>query len=121
MFADLWKQYAPEPVRTAGTVGYGMADTGITALKNFMDANYQPGLRREDVTDIPAQGGWARSFGSQPNDPAVGASADVAANLMGTGTGFAQPGAAGIFGGKLAKTADLNALARAEQMTAKGT
>lgn len=71
------------------------------------------GLRREDVTDIPGS--------AQPVDPLASQSLDTTANLAGLGMGFAEPGAAGIFGGRLAKTADLDALARAEKMAAEGT
>lgn len=44
----------------------------------------------------------------------------VAFDLMAGGMGAAKSGTAGIFGGKLAKTADHAALARAEEMVAKG-
>lgn len=44
----------------------------------------------------------------------------MALNTMGTGMPFAPKGAAGIFGGRLAQTADHAALARAEEMAAKG-
>jgi hypothetical protein len=44
----------------------------------------------------------------------------MALNTVGTGLPFAQPGAAGIFGGRLAQTADHAALARAEKMHAEG-
>ena len=40
--------------------------------------------------------------------------------LASGGAGAAEEGAAGIFGGKLAKTADLQKLARAQQMAARG-
>ncbi len=45
---------------------------------------------------------------------------EVAMNMMGGGVSFAQPASAGIFGGRLAKTADQAALARAEDLAAKG-
>lgn len=45
---------------------------------------------------------------------------DLAGLVMGGGYGAAQPGAVGIFGGRLAKTADQAALSRAEDMAAKG-
>jgi hypothetical protein len=44
---------------------------------------------------------------------------EMALNLAGTGMPFAEKNAAGVFGGRLAKTADLNALAKAEEMAAK--
>lgn len=45
---------------------------------------------------------------------------EMAVNMFGVGTPMAASGAAGIFGGKLAKTADHAALARAEKMAAEG-
>jgi hypothetical protein len=45
---------------------------------------------------------------------------DLAMALAGGGTSFAQKGAAGIFGGRLAKTADQSALSMAEQMAERG-
>lgn len=50
----------------------------------------------------------------------VGPAFEIAKALMGMGTPFAETNAAGIFGGKLAKTADLSALKRAEELTALG-
>jgi len=47
-------------------------------------------------------------------------SAGTALNLAGIGSPFAPTGAAGIFGGRLAKTADLGALRTAEDMHAAG-
>lgn len=48
-------------------------------------------------------------------DPDVPA---TALGLMGAGMSFAKPGAVGVFGGKLAKTADLAKLKTAEEMAA---
>lgn len=45
---------------------------------------------------------------------------DLAGTLMMGGVAGAQPGAAGIFGGRLAATADQAALRKAEEMAAKG-
>lgn len=76
-----------------------------------------PGLRREDYTDVPAPNGvvpW------QPGDDMRLAANEAAMNLAGVGTSFAVPGAAGIFGGRLAATADRAALAEAEKMAAAG-
>lgn len=71
-----------------------------------------PGLRREDVTDIPGT--------SQPNDPLYHAAADTAMALGGIGAPAAEVGAAGIFGGKLAKTADIEKLIKANNYQSKG-
>ncbi len=46
--------------------------------------------------------------------------ASTAMNLAGTSAPFAPVGAAGVFGGRLAKTADLGALRTAEEMHAAG-
>lgn len=46
--------------------------------------------------------------------------AQQALNMVGSGTPFAEAGAAGIFGGKLAKTADLSALERAQRSARLG-
>ena len=43
---------------------------------------------------------------------------EMAMNLVGTGTPFSMSGSAGIFGGRLAQTADHAKLARAESMAA---
>lgn len=53
-------------------------------------------------------------------EDAVNWAAPMALGMMGTGSPFSQAGTAGIFGGKLAGGADKTALARAEQMAAKG-
>src|SRR5262245_43818685 len=44
---------------------------------------YHPGLRREDVTDIPAPGGVLGPREYQPNDPYIQRSTDLAAATMG--------------------------------------
>lgn len=79
-----------------------------------------PGLRREDYTDIPAPMGLTGPYGWQPSGELINAATDTAANLAGVGTSFAVPGAAGVFGGRLAKGADLTALKQAEKMAAGG-
>lgn len=45
---------------------------------------------------------------------------ELAFNLMGGGTAFAQPGAAGMLGGRLSKTADLDKYRKAEEMLQYG-
>lgn len=95
--------------------------------KHVIDAAAQtapPGLRREDYTDAPAPQGTA-AFGLspqawQPGDEQRAQSVGAAAGLAGVGTSFAVPGAIGIFGGRLAATADKAKLARAEEMAAAG-
>jgi hypothetical protein len=94
--------------------------------------NPLPGLRREDYTDVPADtspdarsafGGIGVNVprvGWQPVDPMVGSSMETVGNIAGSAVPFARPGTAGIFGGRLARTADHEALAAAEKMTAEG-
>jgi hypothetical protein len=56
--------------------------------------------------------------GYQPQS--VGPAADAAITLAGAGAPAAEAGAAGIFGGRLAKTANLDKLSQAERMVGKG-
>lgn len=51
---------------------------------------------------------------------AIGPAVETAMAMAGTGMPMAEKGAAGIFGGRLAQTADHAALARAEEMASKG-
>lgn len=105
----------------------GIINGTVQIPKHVIDAaasSAPPGLRREDYTDIPPPQGGApfglSPQGWQPGDEMRAASTDAAAGLAGVGTSFAVPGAAGIFGGRLAATADKAALARAEEMAAGG-
>lgn len=70
------------------------------------------GLRREDYTDDPTA--------PQPIDPLVAASTEAAGLMAGGSAPFAQQGALGIFGGRLAKTADQERLALAEALQKRG-
>jgi uncharacterized Zn-binding protein involved in type VI secretion len=74
------------------------------------------------LATLPARAGQAAVDYGDPlkgtYDPAP--IMEGAMTAMTGGMPFAQVGAAGIFGGKLAKTADHAALARAEDMAAKG-
>lgn len=101
-----------EPAVESGAPGLISAILGMPKELMQASANAVPGLRRQDVTDIPGS--------AQPNDPMYGAAANMAMNLVGTGAPAAEVGAAGIFGGKLAKTADLKALNEAKRMAADG-
>ncbi len=80
-----------------------------------------PGLRREDYTDAPAPMGLTAPMAWQPGDEQRGAALETAANLVGVASPFAVQGAAGVFGGRLAQTADRAKLARAEEMAAGGS
>lgn len=95
-----------DPAPVLGSLAMGV----LNIPKHLIDAsaNAVPGLRKEDVTDNPNA--------AQPNQPMYNAAADTAMALAGTGAPAAEVGAAGIFGGKLAKTADVKALIEANQM-----
>ena len=54
------------------------------------------------------------------SDEAIGRAFDLAGVLGTGGMSVARPGAAGVFGGRLAKSANLDALKEAEQMGARG-
>jgi hypothetical protein len=71
-----------------------------------------PGLRREDFTDVPGR--------AQPGAEMREGAMEAAMNIGGLSAPFATSGAVGVFGGRLAATADKAALARAEEMAAKG-
>lgn len=90
------------------------------------------GLRREDFTDIPPPSAGpnypdagapqftATPDTAQPIDATIAKTTDIAGALMSGGSLGAVKGAAGIFGGRLAKTADHAALKRAEEMATAG-
>lgn len=61
----------------------------------------------------------AQSDVANPGSMTVGPAADAAMALAGAGAPMAEPGAAGIFGGKLAQGANLDKLAQAERMLGK--
>lgn len=91
-----------EPIESVGT-----------SLKNIMNGGYYPGLRREDVTDIPPPAGptkdstlVGRALGLapqawEPNREYIGDVANVAAAVMSGAPASAVEGAAGMAGGKL--------------------
>lgn len=83
--------------------------------KNLVDASkvstaqkYGPPPATLTDSDIPV------------NDPLIGASAGAAMALAGMGAPAAVKGAAGMFGGRLAQTADLRALKEAQAMREGG-
>jgi hypothetical protein len=97
-FADLWRQYVPEPWRTAGTMAYGMGQTAMI-----------PGQVLRSTADNPIT-----------TEQLIKPATELALSVAGTSTPFAEAGAAGVFGGRLAKSADLAALSKAEELAAKG-
>lgn len=98
----------------------GIVHGTVTLPERVVKATQEtaPGLRREDFTDIPAPGGAV--VAAQPGDNMRAEVLGAATNMMGGALPWAKPGALGIFGGRMASTADLNALQRAEKMAAEG-
>lgn len=102
-----------EPIESVGT-----------SLKNIMSGGYYPGLRREDVTDIPPPQGptkdstlVGRALGLapqawEPNREYIGDTANVAAAVMSGAPATAVEGAAGMAGGKLGRESYEQLLAR---------
>lgn len=104
---------AEPEVQAPGIIGK-LTSGLLNVPKHLIDAaaTAVPGLRREDVTDNPNA--------PEPNQPLYNAALHTAAQLAGLGAPAAEAGAAGIFGGRLAKTADLHALKEAESLHAEG-
>lgn len=95
----------------AGAIGSAPQAIGNLAAipGQTMEPNpYQPGSEEADFYER------ARKSNTYQKAP------ELAFNLMGSGTAFAQPGAAGMFGGKLAQTADLDKMRKAEEMVQYG-
>lgn len=106
---------AEQPPNFLDKLFAGIINGTVQIPKHVIDATVAagpPGLRREDVTDIPGS--------AQPVDPLVKEATSAALNIAGTSVPFATSGAAGVFGGRLAATADKAKLARAEEMAASG-
>jgi hypothetical protein len=97
----------------AGSWPGRMLSDAAAALKTVGDGGYQPGLRREDVTDIPPPSeptadstilGRALKMapvGWEPNDKYIQASTDLAATVAGIGAPAAEKGALGAAGGRM--------------------
>lgn len=73
----------------------------------------------KDLIEASARDVYNLGDHTQPKE-SVGPAFEAASLLAGGGMPMAERGAAGIFGGRLAKTADLRALNEAEQMLAGG-
>ncbi len=73
----------------------------------------------KDLIDASARDVYNLGDHTQPKE-SVGPAFEAASLLAGGGIPMAEAGAAGIFGGRLAKTADLRALNEAKQMLAGG-
>ncbi len=105
-------EFAPSPVGTAvGHIAKRLVhDLPKEAIENA--ANYQPGLRRADYTDIP---------GPEPVEPLIGNAGEAALNTMG-GTAFAAPrGAVGAGPSRLPRQAlDMSEEARLARANQQG-
>jgi hypothetical protein len=78
----------------------------------MFEAAQYAGTRREDYTDDPEA--------PQPVDDLIRETMNTALGTAGASLPFAAKGAAGVFGGRLSQTADLNALDEAQRMLARG-
>ena len=94
----------------------------IQAIANIPKAAIWDAPRElgEAVERMPMPGAERTPENEAAMQEAAGKSFMAAVGTAGASMPFAQRGAAGIFGGRLAKTADHEALARAEKMTAEG-
>lgn len=95
--------FVEAPYHVAKSIG-GMVDAARTAPP--------PGLRREDYSEDPNA--------PQPSQGLTDATLEAVTNLVGPGMAGAQPGSAGMFGGKMALGSDLQKLFKAEDMAADG-
>lgn len=106
------------PPSTADTPGEARRNTSWNdAAKNTL-ASLSPGYLIDSAERTLGLGAEVMEGKVAPND--VMRNLEFVGNVAGGGGAFAKTGAAGIFGGRLAATADHAALARAEQMAAKG-
>ena len=132
-----------ETGRKVGTFGTRLSEAVLGIPKSVLwdaphklvgdsRANYMPGLRREDYTDIPADtspdpksplggvGITVRKPGWQPVDPMVGGSLEAAMNVMG-GTALTAPGnAVGAGPSKLKAALDMSEEARLARAAEQG-
>lgn len=77
-------------------------------------------IRGDSRPDNVLAGGMDTAANWLDGRPRVGEDTVAPLGLAGMGLPFAVPGAVGIFGGRLARTADQDALRRAEEMAASG-
>lgn len=109
------EQFSTDPtdeIYRMGGPGVKHAAEGVynTVVKNPMDAAYDSAAHQHGA--VPISDSYV--------DPSPAASMESAMGLAGLGTPAAEAGAAGIFGGKLAKGADLAKLEQAQSMMGKG-
>lgn len=107
------------PMSEAMPFGAGATPEGSpTMLSNMVSALLS--LPKRAVDASKADTAHYAANGLDQTSQTVGPAAEMAMALAGAGAPFAEAGAAGIFGGRLAKTANLDALREAEMMAAKG-
>src|SRR5260221_5351657 len=93
----------------------GAVEAPAHIVTNFIDSAHPHTMPQEGQWSDEQEALRQLEAGQQP-----GAATDVALSLLGGASAFAQPGSAGIFGGKLAHTADLGKLAEAQHLEAQG-
>lgn len=89
-------------------------------LHRLMTETWPAKAAQSALAALMAPGRAYQSTEPVTTEQMVAPAADLAGLLFSGGPAGAQAGAVGIFGGRLAKTADHAALARAEDMAAKG-
>lgn len=114
--ARVRRSVRPEDGRHVGMTTRAL-DAAGTSIGRTAD-----GLINGAIRGVMAPGNAYRSTPDSPvtTEQMVAPTADLAGILMGGAPVTAVRGAAGVFGGRLAQTADQAALARAEAMTAAG-
>lgn len=129
--AELGGSMPPQPQgQSLATLGDMYNGAGHMLPESTMNPNIGPGamilsalgsLASLPRRAIEASAGDVQHLGDHSYAPqSIGPAMETAMTMMGAGVPMAERGAAGVFGGKLAKTADTAALSRAEQLTAKG-
>lgn len=126
---DTLPDVGPPPVGDGGQFSPGLpavnraADIGSryvgSVVPGAVEAISTPGALMKP-NPYPAGSEEAAWYDDQRDKTATQWGPPMALNTMGIGIHGAQPGSAGIFGGRLAQTADHAALARAEKMAAEG-
>lgn len=117
---DILRRYGPEPDERGMLLP--ISRTGGKLSLDWPSAIYEPYQAIKRLVTRPVAPGYLSSSGDRgPIEDSFNAAAAVAAPSLGLNyAGMAPKNAVGIFGGRLAKTADQAALARAEEMAAKG-
>lgn len=120
--ADILRKYGPREPDERGML-LPISRTGNKLSLDWPSVLYEPYQSIKRLVQQPHESGYLSTSGARgPVEDSLNAAAAVAAPSLGLNfAGMAPKNAVGIFGGRLAKTADQAALARAEEMAAKGT